>query len=235
MKSASIIALTVSSVFIASNATAADMTVYDPAPSYAPVQEQAYDWSGLYLGVHGGLATGDFDYAAGPTGGPALINASISGSGFIGGAQIGYDWQSGPWVFGALADIAFSNYSASISASIGGPSLEAESQLNYLGTVRGRIGYAFDRALFYGHGGFAYGETEQSVSAGGTTLFSGSTGRTGWVIGAGLEYALTDRISFGTEYSYVDLGEENIFSAPGIFVDEDVAFHSIKAVINFRF
>ena len=63
------------------------------------------------------------------------------------------------------------------------------------------MGFVADRALFYGHGGFAYGETEQEISAGGTTLFSDSTRKTGWVIGAGLEYAFTNNVSFQTEYS----------------------------------
>lgn len=234
MKSAIVAAVAASSLFVAGNALAADAVVYDQAP--APVAAAApYDWTGLYLGVHAGITTGDFDYEAGPAGGPALLGASVSGSGFIGGAQIGYDWQSGPWVFGALADIAFSNHEASLSASLGGIGIEAESQLNYLGTVRGRVGYAFDRVLFYGHGGFAYGETEQTIEIGGVEVYNDSTGRTGWTIGAGLEYALTDRISFGTEYSYVDLGDEEIYSDPTTFVDEDVSFHTIKAVINFRF
>lgn len=235
MKSAIAAALAASSMFIAGNAIAADATIYDPAP--APVAAAAYDWTGLYLGVHAGITTGDFDYDAGPVGGPALLGVSVSGSGFVAGAQIGYDWQSGPWVFGALADIAFSNHEASLSASLAGlGSVEAESQLNYLGTVRGRVGYAFDRALFYAHGGFAYGETEQTIEVSGVEVYNDSTGRTGWTIGAGLEYALTDRISFGTEYSYVDLGDEEIFSDPAVaFVDEDVSFHTIKAVINFRF
>lgn len=108
--------------------------------------------------------------------------------------------------------------------------------MKYLGTVRARLGYAaFDRALIYAHGGFAYGETDQEVRAGGTTLFDDSTSKAGWTIGAGLEYALTDHLSFQTEYSYVDLGEDDVFSGGGITVSEDLKFHAVKAAVNYRF
>lgn len=227
-----ILASTVS--IFATAALAADIAPYEPTPTaYTPA---FYDWSGAYVGLHAGLATGDFDYEAGPYGGPAMLDASISGSGFIGGGQVGYDFQSGAWVFGAVADIAFSSYSAEVEASMGGLELSAESELKYLGTVRGRIGRAFDRALFYGHGGLAYGETEQTVSFGPDSLDFSQT-RLGWTIGAGMEYALTDRVSFGTEYSYVDLGSEEIINsaADDLFVEEDLSFHTIKALVNFRF
>lgn len=231
MKSAIAAAVAISSLFVVANgAFAADAVAYEQAPAAA-----AYDWTGPYVGIHAGISAGDFDYAAGPTGGPAMLDGSVSGSGFIGGVQVGYDWQFGQWVVGAVADIAFSNHEASLSANMGGTGVSAESQLNYLGTVRARAGYAFDRALFYGHGGFAYGETEQTVSFNGIEVFNGSHSRTGWTIGAGLEYAITDSISFGTEYSYVDLGKDRIFNDLGSFVDEDVAFHTVKATINFRF
>lgn len=233
MKSAIVAALAVSSLFVAKGALAADAVAYEATPVAA--EAAAYDWTGPYIGINAGITTGDFDYSAGPAGGPVLLDGSVSGSGFIGGIQAGYDWQFGQWVVGAVADIAFANHEASLSANIGGGSISADSQLNYLGTVRARAGYAFDRALVYGHGGFAYGETEQTVSFNGVDVFNESNSRTGWTIGAGLEYAITDRISFGTEYSYVDLGKDRIFSDPISFVDEDVAFHTVKATINFRF
>jgi len=223
--------------FLTGSSFAAD-AVYGEVPA-APVAEvapAAFSWTGPYIGVFGGAATGDFEYEAGPTGGDPVLGLDVSGSGFVGGAQVGYDWQSGNWVFGAVADIAFSTHSADISADIAGlGSAEAESELNYLGTVRARAGYAFDRALVYAHGGFAYGETEQTITAGGTELFNESQTRTGWTVGAGVEFAVTNRVSIGTEYSYVDLGDERVFDDAGVFVDEDVAFHTVKALINVRF
>jgi len=230
-------------LFGVASAYAADLSTYEPVPE-APTPAAAYDWSGPYIGVFGGLTTGDFEYDIGPVGGPAAVNIDISASGFIGGAQVGYDWQSGNWVFGAVADIAATNHSAeiNISAPIVGPGVGAnlESELKYLGTVRGRVGYAWDRALLYAHGGFAYGKTEQSIDVFGINVFNEEQTRTGWTAGVGFEFAVTDRLSLGTEYSYVDLGSEEVFrlggaAAPAIVFNEDLAFHTLKAAINFRF
>lgn len=225
-------------LFGVASAYAADLTTYEPVPE-APTPVAAYDWSGPYIGVFGGLTTGDFEYDAGVVGGPTFFNADISASGFIGGAQVGYDWQSGNWVFGAVADIAATNHSAEININFGGPAgIGLESELKYLGTVRGRVGYAWDRTLLYAHGGFAYGKTEQSIDVVGVNVFNAEQTRTGWTAGVGFEFAVTDRLSLGTEYSYVDLGSEEVIRlgpAAPIAVNEDLAFHTLKASINFRF
>lgn len=215
---------------ISSHAWAADAIVDAPAP----VGDGA-TWTGLYFGGFAGGSFGDTDFQAGPSGGPSFIDLSVTSSGFTGGAQIGYDWQIDNFVIGAVADIAYTDYKADVSASVPGFGGEAESKLQYLGTVRGRLGYAWDRALIYGHGGFAYGKSEQSISLNGTEIFSGSQNRTGWTVGAGIEYKLTDHVSFGTEYAYVDLGNKSIYDDGNIFVDQDLKFHTIKALINYRF
>ena len=230
---------------LAAPAIAADAIVYaDPAPAQPVAERFAYDWTGFYIGGFGGVATGDFDYAAGPLGGPDALFLDTSAGGAFGGVQAGYDWQVGSWVFGAVADIAKTNIDNSLSGTIPGiGTISAESELEYLGTVRARAGYAFDRALMYVHGGWAYGSTEQTLTAtdasGATDSISSSSSRSGWTVGAGVEYAITDMISFGTEYAYTDLGNENVFesdlSALGAYVNEDVRFHTVKAAINFRF
>jgi outer membrane immunogenic protein len=211
-----------------STAMAADIS-YDAAP----VPAQSFNWTGFYVGLTGGAATGDMDLFA--VGDFEDGTFSISSSGFIGGVQVGYNWQfENNFVLGAVADISASNYGSSIETE--GFEL-FDLELKYLGTVRARAGYAWDRALVYAHGGFAYGKVEAS------STFEGdiSANHSGWTIGAGVEYALTDKISFGTEYSYVDLGDEVLFSGfddgegfePGTGVD--VKFHTVKAMINFRF
>lgn len=234
--------LLIGSVFafaLGSPAFAADAVVEELAPAAAAVT--TYDWSGPYIGVFGGLATGDYEYEAGAVGGPALGSADVSGGGVLGGVQVGYDHQVGSWVFGAVADIALTNHEAEISGDIAGVGdASAEATLNYYGTVRARAGYAFDRALIYAHGGFAYGRTEQTITAGGATLYNDDVTRTGWTIGAGAEYALTEKLTFGVEYAYVDLGNKEIFAgdigAPAdVFIDEDVKFHTVKAMLNYRF
>ncbi|MCQ0988401.1 outer membrane protein [Jiella marina] len=246
MRNLLITSLTTCAVVSFVNYSHAADVIYDPAPvPPAPVVEETYDWTGAYIGIFGGAATGDVDYDLGVTG---LINlnvgASNSAGGLFGGAQAGFDYQMGSIVLGAVADIAASDIDSELSVSLGGlGSATAKSELKYLGTVRARLGYAMDRFMVYGHGGFAYGETEQSLSVTGlgTLTNDNNDTKTGYVVGAGLEYAAFDNISFQTEYSYVDLGTDSIFSqsfgggALNLNLDESLDFHTVKASINYRF
>ncbi|WP_173931439.1 outer membrane protein [Chelativorans sp. Marseille-P2723] len=228
--------LTTTAIFFSAGVTlAADMVTYEPAPIAPPAPER-FSWEGPYVGLFGGLATGETEYTAGEIGGPGDIDVDVSSSGFLGGVQAGYDWQSGNFVFGVVADIAASSYGPSISIS-GLADVDIDSNLDYLGTVRGRVGHAMDRTLFYVHGGFAFGKTEQDITIDGIEFFDEDQTRTGWTLGAGFEFAVTDRISLGAEYAYVDLGSEEVFSddAIDIFVDEDYRFHTLRAMVNFRF
>ena len=225
---------------------AADAVIYEPTPAAPMAERFAYDWTGFYLGGFGGVATGDFDYSAGLVGDPAALFLDTSAGGAFGGVQAGYDHQIGSWVFGAVADIAKTNIDNGLSVAVPGlGSVSAESELEYLGSVRARAGYAFDRALVYAHGGWAYGRTEQTVSVtddlGVTDSISGRTNRNGWTVGAGVEYAITDAVSFGTEYAYTDLGNKDVFVGDALglgadqYINEDVQFHTIRASVNFRF
>lgn len=214
---------------------AADAVAYEPAP-VAEATPVAFTWNGFYAGAFGGLTAGDYEFEAGPTGGASVLDLDVSGNGAFAGGQVGYDWQFNQFVIGAVADIAWANHEADISANLAGVTASASSELNYLGTVRARVGYAaFERALIYAHGGYAYGETEQNISVDGVSVFDNSKRKDGWVVGGGLEFAVTDNLSVQTEYSYVDLGQDTIFSDFGADVSEDLKFHAIKAAVNFRF
>ncbi len=229
---ASVLALTVAS-------QAADAVVEEAAPM---PMEEGFSWTGFYVGGFGAITAGDRDFTAndiiGTDDGGEDLDVSVTNSGGLFGGQIGYDWQMGNFVVGAVADIAYSTDEAEISFDLGGiTDGEVSSELQYLGTVRGRVGYAMDRALFYAHGGFAYGEMEYNAELGGGSADIDDQNKTGYVVGAGIEYAFTNNISFQTEYSFVDLGEDeiNIDGADGLDLDEDVQFHTIKAAVNFRF
>jgi outer membrane immunogenic protein len=231
------IVLAASAAFLALGTAsyAADAIMSVPsAPAAAPVAA-TYNWSGFYVGAFGGVTTGDYDFTG--TDGTDTLDLSVSGSGFLGGAQIGYDQQFGQFVLGAVADIAATNHEAEITAAVPGfGAVQAESTLKYLGTVRARAGFAMDDLLIYAHGGYAYGETEQTLSA--TGIGSVSTDndvKHGFAVGAGVEYAVTDTISFQTEYSYTDLGDDEIFNAGGVSIAEDLSFHAVKVGVNFRF
>lgn len=228
-------------------AQAADLT-YEPAPVVeAPA---AFNWTGFYIGVHGGAAVGDFKYPVSASLGDTNIGGELKqdASGGFGGVQVGYNWQFNPnWVLGVEADIAASSYQGKISGNVGNNfgniNFEAGTEVEWFGTVRGRIGYAMDNVLLYGTGGLAYGDVKSSISGSlGGPGINESTSDTeyGWTIGGGLEYGITKNITFKTEYLYVDLGSKTLLdinSGEGQFVkiDADTKFHTLKAGLNYKF
>lgn len=198
---------------LAPAAFAADMP-YAEAPyaaTVAPAQEVAagYDWTGFYIGAHGGYGFGSTE--------DSLFDHDTEG--FIAGGQVGYNRQFGNWVAGLEADASYSD----LNNEDDNAGFDAE--LNYLATVRGRVGFAFDKALVYGTGGLAFGELDYNngVDSAKETQF-------GYAVGGGVEVGLTQNISVKGEYLYVDLGEES-------FGGETVNFdaHTVKGGINYRF
>ncbi|MBP1183782.1 outer membrane protein [Methylobacterium sp. PvR107] len=200
-----------------------------PPPIFTPVP--VFTWTGAYFGINAGYAfdasdrnTGNtfavpFPYAA-----PGTVASfrNRSQDGFSGGAQIGYNYQFTPGsgvVIGFEADAQYLDFgrdrnNAFISGAVA-PGLIVNdprglSSLDYFGTVRGRLGYAFDRTLVYGTGGFAYGSGSADRSFGG---FRGNDNfRTGWAAGGGIEYALpTDSFLNFFRSSAVTLKVEGLY------------------------
>ncbi|MDX7950079.1 outer membrane beta-barrel protein [Lichenihabitans sp. Uapishka_5] len=210
-------------------ASAADLPMRSapPAPYYAaPV----YSWTGFYVGANLGGAFDNKSGALSPNGfsAPLATSSSDSDSGFIGGGQAGYNWQNGTFVYGVETDIDYINLGGSGSTSTSSTNFNSatlttrrEDGDGFLGTLRGRLGYAgFDRTLLYVTGGLAYGDFGSRYTGatftnaqGLTTATYGVSGnddvRVGWTIGAGLEYAITPNISVKGEYLYADLGRKN--------------------------
>ena len=223
---------------VTSAASAADMPV--KAPVYkAPVVAPLYNWTGPYIGVAGGYGWGHSNQTD-----PGIIinnrgDGSYSLTGGIFGGTLGYNWQQGPWVFGAEGDYSWADISG--SSNVCGPTPPTiphpcGSKIEFLGTLRGRIGYAMGAAgnwLPYVTGGLAVGEV-QAWDA----LFpaSGSAFRTGWTVGGGVEVGVTQNWRFKVEYLYVDLGSQQMFNiVPG--VPETVSFTAniIRAGVNYAF
>jgi outer membrane immunogenic protein len=143
---------------------------------------------------------------------------SANGTGVIGGLQAGYNWQFSNLVLGVEGDISFSSLDRTVlvPTSPGGNDTY-RSRLSTLGTVRGRIGWAFDRVLLYGTGGAAFASlkdeyTDPPIPLGFTV--SPNSGRTGWTAGGGLEYAFADHWTVRAEYLHVGFGDKNATVAP---------------------
>ena len=187
-------------------ASAADMSVkshYTPPPQPVP-----FTWTGFYVGASAGIIT----QATTGTDINGLINNGgdtygVAGTGGLFGINAGYNYQVGSWVLGLEADIALSTIKNTFNFE-GYPDSYVSSELDSLGTVRGRIGYAFDRALFYATGGLAYGQVKNGASYEQEAKYTSTTSgwQTGWTAGAGLEYAITNNWTVRAEWLYVDLG-----------------------------
>jgi outer membrane immunogenic protein len=238
-------------------AVAADLPVRSPAPAPAPVYAPIFTWSGLYVGVNAGYAGDKFEYPYGGDifGVPYSGKPSISSGGGLFGAQVGYNWQfARNWVLGIEADYQWSNIEGNVNingaiAGLGALTVSAGSEITSFGTVRGRLGYSWDRALLYVTGGWAYGKIDSGAAialtpAGGGGGFGGGLSRgtthNGWTAGVGMEYALTNNLSLKTEYLYVDLGGKNLYSAnygrgTTAALEVETRFHVVRAGMNYRF
>jgi outer membrane immunogenic protein len=245
-------AITFSAVF--SMAQAADIP-RKSVPVVQPTQAlPLFTWTGLYVGVNGGYAfqTGQSRLTGSPgllaTGFAPLGRANTLGNGFTVGGTVGYNYQIGNIVAGIEGDLNYLDLGKRVT-SINGPLVTSTSQEStYLGTVRGRLGVAFDRLLIYGTGGLAFGDQKARTTISGLgSEWTGSKDDTrfGYAVGGGAEYALTNNWSAKIEYLYYDLGRRN-FSSPltsgagagaGVFGQTRAENNGniVRAGINYRF
>lgn len=207
----------------AAPAVAADLSV---APLYkappAPVVPPAYNWSGFYLGANGGggWSTSHWDSIG-----------STNGSGGVVGGTAGLNWQTGHAVFGIEGDIDWSNVKGT-NTSAACPA-GCTTQNDWLATVRGRAGYAFDRVMPYVTGGLAVGDIKAS-----TPGFAGaSQTNAGWAAGGGLEFALSNNWTAKAEYLHVDLGNMNCGFNCGTTANNNVSVREdlVRGGLNFKF
>jgi outer membrane immunogenic protein len=242
-------------VALSARALAADMAVpYTKAPAMAVAP--VYNWTGWYVGGNAGALWGNggadpngFTTADGFVDFPTRIAGGqfpgyrFRDAAFIGGGQFGYNAQMASIVYGIEADFQFTSRDFTQTVAFPAGAFDANTQsarskLDFLGTVRGRIGYTFT-PMFLGYvtGGLAYGHTQNSVTtigvpdgfAGVAISGTGDAWRAGWTVGAGFEYAFGANWSVKGEYLYYDLGSQNVtlnYSA----LDAGVA-----NLINYRF
>jgi len=208
---------------------------YTPPPPprapavYVPSVVPVYNWGGFYIGLNGGYAFGDSDWT---TTGATTGNFNLSG-GLVGGT-VGANYQMGQFVIGVETDIDWADVKGSASTACVG----CQTANNWLGTIRGRAGYAWDRVLVFATAGGAYGNVKASLPA---ALGSGSENSTefGWTAGAGLEVAVAENITIKAEYLFVDLANGNCSGVAcgspsnpiAVKFDESL----IRAGLNFKF
>jgi outer membrane immunogenic protein len=213
------------------SANAADLparTYTKAAPVYAaPV----YNWTGFYIGGHLG---GAFGASNGFTTTNAGIVGSTNNSSFLGGGQLGYNYQFAPnWVLGIEGDISgLSNNNKSFG--IGGGTGVTTGSSGYLADVTGRLGYTWGPTMLYGKGGVAFRDSTSFTPTGAAVLTSTNANSTGYTVGGGLEYMFAPSWSAKVEYQYYDFGTSGFTSNLGaVSFKDDV--HTVKAGVNYHF
>jgi len=212
-----------------------------------------FSWTGWYIGGNAGYGWGESTSPGISSVGLAFAPGSfpsLSPKGFIGGGQIGYDWQVNPnWVIGLVTDFQGADIKASGTntvvdgaGNIGTTSLS--EKLDFLGTGRVRLGWAANNWLFYGSGGFAYGDVHSKVnftsSLGDLVTGSRSETRAGWAAGGGINYAVTPNWILGVDYLHYDLGHTSVTGVDPVFLtsikaSQTVAGDVVRGVINYKF
>lgn len=214
-------------------ASAADIPrpVYK-APPFAP--PPIFSWSGFYVGVHGGYGwnkySGDDPVAGSSTG---------EAKGWLGGLQVGYNYQLGAFVLGAEGDFSFADVKWNEDGWAGAGST-ATLKSDYYATVAARVGYAFDRFLVYGKGGIAFTRDKYDIADGTGGTATGKFNRTGWMLGGGVEYAFWDNWSAKVEYNYLKFTgiDETLDTSGGLTAttaNVSLVSHLVKVGLNYRF
>jgi outer membrane immunogenic protein len=208
-----ILIVAAAAIIAASRASAADLPVRPgPSPTYYPVAT-VYDWGGGYIGINGGYGFGQSQWSdpANPSG--TISSGDFNVTGGLVGATMGVSGQFGAFVLGIEGDFDWQGLSGSsnsnfctsiitstaIGAGAGGLSCKTES--NWLGTIRMRFGYAWDRVLVYGTAGGAGANLNTALNG----LPVQNNAEFGWTAGGGLEVAFTDNWTVKVEYLFVDL------------------------------
>lgn len=258
-------ALAAAGMLTCSSAFAADLASPPEIPAAV-----AYDWTGFYGGVHVGYGWGDSeisdvvltkgwykwwkeewkysDYDLGD-----LDEFDVDG--VLGGLQAGYNFQNGSFVFGLEADVSISGINGDdelvslVAGDFNFLTAGVETDVDWLATFRGRVGFAFDRFLVYATGGLAVAGVETSLYAnsdlfgGFSETWSDENTHFGYTVGGGLEAFLTQNLSVKAEYLYIDLGDENYsaniidgdYLSVDVSGDVDVTLNVVKVGLNYHF
>jgi outer membrane immunogenic protein len=213
---------------VAGVAAAADMPA--KAPSLAP--PVGYNWSGFYLGINGGYGWGGTRQTL-VTNTAATIGYGQAG-GLVGGT-FGIQWQvMTNLVFGFEGDWDYAKINGDLIAPGVCAFTRCFTYLSTFGTARARLGYAWDRWLFYVTGGVPFGKITAGQGFTCIVGLCGTRGLTGWTFGGGVEAFVLPKVSVKAEYLYADFGEQPIYS-PGTFIKVPVRPNIVRAGINYHF
>lgn len=220
-------------VACSSLASAADL----PRPAYkAPLYSPApvFSWTGFYAGIHGGYGWSNFSSSD-----PVAGNSTTSAQGWLAGLQVGYNYQIGSFVVGAEGDYSWANVKKSVSNPLGTGG-SATFKNDYFATAALRLGYAIDRTLIYAKAGGAWTRDKFDLTDGIGGFANGTFNRSGWLLGAGVEYAFWNNVSAKIEYNYLSFKSitEALTTGGGITASTPsvgLKTHLVKVGLNYKF
>jgi opacity protein-like surface antigen len=222
----------------------------------APV-ERPYDWNGFYLGAFGGAGYGHTRWAADSA--PFAAGPQVAGA--LLGGQVGYNYQSGPWVLGIEADDAWTNATGTTACGPMSPGIfivppffnsNCGDRVSWIATATGRLGYASGRTLYYVKGGAAWDHETFTATCnvgplnGSVALncfnaaivlinqLTASDDRSGWTAGYGIEFGLTPNWSAKGEMDYIDFGNKNLTASEGTVINTGIRMVRGKIGLNYR-
>lgn len=228
-----ILLTSVGAAALAGSALAADLPVREPPPVFVPPPPPPFTWSGPYVGGHVGYTWGNYKGDLADNFGD-FTSFNTGFDGFIGGGHIGWNWDSNQygrflpglgldlshWIIGIEGDVdgTAANRTVSQFVSANGffpgffPLVNASANIGVQASVRGRIGYAWDRLMIFATGGVAFADFNTDIS----TPFGGggrSNTRTGWTVGGGVEYGISNNWLIRAEYRYAQFGTTTLFAS----------------------
>jgi outer membrane immunogenic protein len=211
----------------AAPALAADLPYRQgPPPVEAPIVP-LFTWTGIYLGGQIGYGWGTDTLTVFPAG----FGTNFTPNGIVGGAHAGYNYQINQFVAGIEGDIEGTGISRTFSP--GG--VIYNTKIPVQGSIRGRLGVAFDRVLLYATGGAEFAGFDTSYSG----IATASHSRVGWTIGGGIEYAVTSNWSVRAEYRYTDFGHFTDITPIAFGIGSSVTHHetenAVRAGFSYKF
>jgi len=234
----------IAALSVAAPASAADLAArpYTKAP---PAMIAAiYDWSGFYVGLNGGGGEArkcwDINNNLGVPVAPAFREGCRDATGGLAGGQIGYRWQSAPWVFGVEAQGDWANFKGSSTSAFFGPLVTDQSKVNAIGLFTGQVGYAWNNVLWYVKGGAAVAGDKYNGQLLGIVVDTASETRWGGAVGTGVEVGFAPNWSVALEYDHLFMGSRNVnftATANGAFsrtdnVKQDMDIGTVR--VNYR-
>jgi len=228
------------------------MAIKTKAP---PPALETVNWSGYYLGAFGGATQGtaDWNYVSGG------VSPHIGG--YLFGGDVGYNYQTGAYVLGIDADLAGTNTkggAACNSLSAGPPvsplfEMTCKASADWIATLTGRVGYSWERALFYVKAGGAWTDEHFSATCNTSAVapppaipctnpagavssgLSANTGRGGWVVGFGTDFALSRNWFARAEFDYISFGDTTVTASDGSPLKVGMRVSEEKVGINYKF